>query len=324
MTDRRPEFVVARNPEEGTTLPYLLYLPLLEGGVVLKARETWPRTGKVYCHPVTDGWPLRAEEVERVPVRACFRRGSAIDLVLDRGRENRSQFIFTRVQRGREAIFWQTASTNRKARPMVRMPTAGIGPEPLQIVVDDRERYPYRFAQQQVEPCLRRRLPAGDYAVELDGEVVAAVERKSMPDLTQSLTTGRLGFAMAELAALPRAAVVVEDRYSRLLTDPRVRPSTLLNALAEIQVRWPAVPVMFCETRKLAEEWVYRYLATAHAEFADRAEPRALPAAEAPAPRPSVAEIRAWARARGFGVSGRGRVPAEIVAAFLSERGLDP
>lgn len=321
MADPRREFVVARNPEEGTTLPYLLYLPLVEGGVVLKARETWPRVSKVYCHPATDGWPAQAEEVERVPVRACFRRGSAIDLVLDRGRENRSQFVFTRVQRGREAIFWQTASTSRKARPLVRMPTAAVGPEPLQIIIDDRERYPYRFAQQRVEPCRRRRLPAGDYAVELDGEIVAAVERKSMPDLIQSLTTGKLGFALAELASLPRAAVVVEDRYSRLLSDPRVRPSTLLNALAETQVRWPAVPVMFCETRKLAEEWVYRYLATAHAELADRAEPRQLPTADAPAARPSVAEIRAWARARGWPVSDRGRVPADIVTAFLSERG---
>jgi hypothetical protein len=28
-------------------------------------------------------------------------------------------------------------------------------------------------------------------------------------------------------------------------------------------VRYPNVPIVFCETRKLAEEWVYRYLAAA-------------------------------------------------------------
>jgi hypothetical protein len=43
-------FLVARNPEEDSTLPYLIRLPL-EGGVVVKARDTWPTTSRVYCLP---------------------------------------------------------------------------------------------------------------------------------------------------------------------------------------------------------------------------------------------------------------------------------
>jgi hypothetical protein len=119
MSGVEAEFVIARNPEEGSALPYLLRLPLGDG-VVLKARETWPRTAKVYCHRA-DGWPDDPEIVERVPVRACVRRGAAIDLVLDRAREHRSQIVFT-FARGREAIFWQTARTARKARPSVTPP----------------------------------------------------------------------------------------------------------------------------------------------------------------------------------------------------------
>jgi hypothetical protein len=34
--------------------------------------------------------------------------------------------------------------------------------------------------------------------------------------------------------------------------------------LAELHVRRPGIPIVFCETRKLAEEWTYRYLAAAH------------------------------------------------------------
>ena len=71
-----------------------------------------------------------------------------------------------------------------------------------------------------------RALPCGDYAV-LGGRrsrLVAAVERKSLPDLVSSLTSGRLRFALGELAALPRAAVVVEDRYSQVFALDRVRP----------------------------------------------------------------------------------------------------
>jgi hypothetical protein len=142
------DFVIARNPDPASALPYLLRLPLPRP-VVLKARETWPRTAKVYCHRAEE-WPADAEIVERVPVKACTARGPAVDLVLDRGRENRSQLVFTRLKGGREAIFWQSARTARKARPGVRTPTArASGLERLEIVVDSHERYPYRFASQQ-------------------------------------------------------------------------------------------------------------------------------------------------------------------------------
>ena len=37
--------------------------------------------------------------------------------------------------------------------------------------------------------------------------------------------------------------------------------------LAALTVRYPTVPITFCETRPLAEEWTYRFLgaALAHA-----------------------------------------------------------
>ena len=38
----------------------------------------------------------------------------------------------------------------------------------------------------------------------------------------------------------------------------------LLGALA---VRYPAVPVVFCDTRPLAQEWAYRFLGAAVAEL---------------------------------------------------------
>ena len=113
------DFVIARNPEEGTSLPYLLRVPYGADGVLLKARETWPRTAKVYCHRVEE-WPTDAEIVDRVAVRSCTRRGAAIDLVLDRARENRSQFVMSFARGGRQAIFWQTQRTAKQARPRVR------------------------------------------------------------------------------------------------------------------------------------------------------------------------------------------------------------
>jgi len=76
---RAPVFVVGRNPQEDSKLPYLLRLPL-EGGLVLKARELWPATARVYCHRFEEAWPEDAEIVEQTPVLLCRRRGAAIDL----------------------------------------------------------------------------------------------------------------------------------------------------------------------------------------------------------------------------------------------------
>ena len=203
-------------------------------------------------------------------MRSCVRRGPAIDLVLARTRENRSQLAFTRLRNGREAIFWQTARTNRQARPGLRVPTRRASGWPvLRVAVDTRERYAYRFANQQVEVS-RRALPAGDYAVELDGSVLAAVERKSLADLTHALVDGSITYLLSDLS-LWRAAVVVEDRYSQLFRVERVKEGFLPDLAARVQVRYPSVPSVFCDSRPLAEQWVYRFLGAALAEAAAEA-----------------------------------------------------
>ena len=257
--------MVARNPEEGSSLPYLVHLPIGPSGTVLKVRDLWPRTSKLYCHQAD--WPVDPDIVERVPVRSCVRRGAAIDLVLDRGRENRSQFVFTKA-RGRDVIFWQSARTSRQARPNVSLPTTRASGQVLEILVDSHERYAWKFGAQQATTT-GRALPAGDYAVEEDGVIVAAVERKTLADLVSTLTTGKLRYLLAELATVPHAAIVVEDRYSSVFKLERVRPAIVAQGIAEAQARFPNVPIVFAETRALAQEWTYRFLGAALVEHRD-------------------------------------------------------
>jgi hypothetical protein len=260
-------FLVARNPEPDSTLPYLLSVPV-GAGLVLKARDTWPRTSRVYCHRVDAGWPEDAEVIEDVAVLECQRRGIAIDLVLDRKRESRSQFVITRMGGGREGIFWQTRKVAATARPGARIPGRRISdlPERMTILVDTRERYPYRFASQQADVS-REALPAGDYAVrDVSGRIVAAVERKTIGDLAGSLNGGSLTFELAKLASLPRAALVVEDRYASLLKLTHAPTGFLPDLLARVQVRYPEIPIVFTETRPLAEEWTFRWLGAVLAE----------------------------------------------------------
>jgi hypothetical protein len=274
--------------------------------------------------------------VERVAVRSCVKRGPAIDLIVDRARENRSQLVLAQA-RGREVIFWQSPRTSKQARPAVTLPSRRASGHVLEIVVDSRERYAYGFNHQQATTT-RSALPVGDYAVTLDDEVVAAVERKSLSDLTSSLLSGKLTYALAELAALPRAAVVVEDRYSALFKLEHVAPGRVAEALAEAQARFPAVPVFFAETRALAQEWTYRFLGAALPEVASGAAsfagtslrspsevpfPNRTPTSDSgndPQAAPTTGIVRAWARANGVAVSDRGRVPQSVVEAYLQAR----
>jgi ERCC4 domain len=196
----------------------------------------------------------------------------------------------------------------------------------LEIIVDSHEQYAYRFADKAVT-VVRRALPCGDYGTTVDGCLVASVERKSLPDLVSSLTGGKLGYAIADLAALPRAALVVEDRYSQIFKLDRVRPAAIADGLAELQLRWPNVPIVFAETRQLAEEWTYRYLAAAHSWALT--EPDALARtglvdrdldAAPRAPEPSTAEVRAWARITGLDVPDRGRLRPQTWEAWRASQ----
>jgi ERCC4-type nuclease len=117
---------------------------------------------------------------------------------------------------------------------------------------------------------VRGALPVGDYGVVLDGRPVALVERKSLADLAKGLNDGGLNFQMTELSTHPRAAVVVEDRYSSVFKHEHMAAGAMADLLARLQVRYPAVPIVFCDTRQLAEEWTFRFLGAALVSHLDQ------------------------------------------------------
>ena len=98
------------------------------------------------------------------------------------------------------------------------------------------------------------------------------------------------------------------------------------DGLAELQIRWPNVAIVFCETRQLDEELTYRFQATAHAwTFTEHAALQLISPIRiditdlhqaAAAPEPSTAEVRAWAREVGLPVPDRGRLRPDIWQAW--------
>jgi hypothetical protein len=265
--DMEMRFRVARNPDTESKLAFLVWLPI-DGGLVLKAREAWPRAARVFCSHEHTTWDESAGIVDEADVALCRRRGAAIDLVLDRPQLARSQFVFT-TARGRPAVWWQTQKTVQAANPGARVPRGRLA-QSLTVAVDTREKYGWKFAGRDVA-VERRALPSGDYGVIQDGTCIAVVERKTLENLATSLSDGTLGFQMQRLAEVGRAAVVVEGDYPGLFRAQPGRGSWLADVLGRLAVRYPEVPIVFAGSRKFAEEWTFRFFGAALSDSAGRA-----------------------------------------------------
>lgn len=293
---RRSTFVIGRNPNPVSRLLYVIRLPVArEGDVVLATRDTWPHGRDVFCYQL-QAWPIDAEVIEEIPVEGCWRTGAAVHLVLRRPRDRRAMFVWTQ-SKGHPVIFWRSPATMGKARPGIRVPQARGLEAALEIAVDRGERYPWKFSQYAVT-ISRRRLPAGDYAVLAESRVVAVVERKTVADLASSAGSGTLNLTLGDLAQAPHSALVVEGRLSDLVktgTKAGVRPGWLLNLIAALQVEHPTVAWMFAETRALAEDWAYRWLAASLRAERGLSQPLLRAVADdsaAPTPPPGLIEDR--------------------------------
>ncbi len=318
----RGRLLIARNPDGGSRLPYLLRLPVEgDADLLLATQGTWPSGKDLYCHPV-DVWPSGAEVVDRPEVERCWRSGAAVHLILRRRRSRRSLLVWTEG-RCRRLILWRSPASMCTFRVGVRVPQAMGLERALTVVVDTRERYPWRFTRRGVE-TVRRELPVGDYAL-LDGQrIVAAVERKTASDLAQSAIKGSLGFALGELGRLAHGAVVVEGRLSDVIKVAErggVRTGWLLNVVAALQVAHPGVTWMFAERRALAEDYAYRWL-SASAKAEGLAQDAAGSADEPPSSGVDGPELGDAVERRRLALEAAGRGVVWTTATFAAQCGV--
>jgi len=258
-------------------------LTIRRGGEVilaLRVQERWPGgSGNVFClRERDDSWPDPVEEIERVGVVSVRRFGKRVSIVLDRSRRRRCELLFLkRPYKNRpgthEQIFWQTEQGLRERRPRARFVGDGRSPV-VDVAVSPNEQYAWKFPGWRVE---RVTLPVGDYAALDDGLPVAVVERKTFANLLRDLSDLRaLHHVLAELAACPCPAVVVEAAWADFLKPERVKPLNVAytsRALAEIAALHPGVQLVFAGNRKLAVEWTRAFFLAALTHYRDASLP---------------------------------------------------
>ena len=124
------------------------------------------------------------------------------------------------------------------------------------MLVDSREQSPLMFENYASEPAT---LTTGDYSLK-GMESLFSVERKSISDLTGSLTQGRERFTR-ELERLRgyefRRLLIIGTRQQIQNHDYRSRaaPASILGSLNTFEIRY-SIPVVFVESRSKAVEQV--------------------------------------------------------------------
>lgn len=231
--------------------------------IVLWAQDRWPGGGKqIFCirEGEPDGTPQDFEELERVRIVHLEWAGKQLSIILDRPNRKRCSFLFlTRRYRNKpgsyEQIFFRTQKGMQQHRSGARVELGGHGA--YRVVIDSAERYPWSFGG---VPTERRQLAAGDYACEIDHELVAVAERKTFENLMGDI--GRMQVLHAKLADLERtlhAALVIEAEYRDFL-DPKkldgyYSPTHLARVLGELHVIHPGIQIIYAGSRKSAEQW---------------------------------------------------------------------
>lgn len=250
--------------------PYKIYLEEKPNEfLILKVQARWPGPGKkIFC--ISEGY-LHQEKIEDTePVEECniilFKRfGKKLNLILDRKTKRRCWFIFlkkaykTRPGDYYEQIFWITQSAMKMRGAGAYIPQGGKK-EQMEIIIDQRERYPYKFANALTK---RENLPVGDYALIKDKKIIAVAEKKTMDNFLHEIRGYDIfKSSLEELRQYKYKAVIFDSPYSDFINPKKnlfYRPSYTADILADLYVNFPEIQFMFFENRKLANEWLYRW-----------------------------------------------------------------
>ena len=143
---------------------------------------------------------------------------------------------------------------------------------PFTVLVDSREKAPYRFSEIPAAgrdrgrtywvPISEAYLKTGDYSIE-GMENGIAIERKSLADLFGTLGQHRDRFCaeVERLAELDFAAIVIESdlreawrpREFRPGWRSRLAPRSVEGTVLSWSIRYPSVHWWFCGSRRMAE-----------------------------------------------------------------------
>ena len=255
--------------------------------IALWLQDKWPGAGKqIFC--LREGEPSEEapldgpefQELERVQITRLERLGKQLSVVLDRPTRKRCNFLFLEKRYKNkpgsyEQIFFRTQGGMQQHRSNSRVRLYAHGA--YRVLVDSGERYPWKFGG---VPTERRKLAAGDYALEIDRQILAVVERKTFDNILTDFSSLQVLHAkLADLSRWNRAAMVIEAEYRDFLNPKKLQgrwPAThAARVLSELHALHHSLQIVYTGSRKAAEQWTAAFFAAcAKAEWHTRQDDR--------------------------------------------------
>ena len=129
----------------------------------------------------------------------------------------------------------------------------------MKIIIDTREQCPWHFGD--LAEVSRGTLPTGDYA--LAGDSGFAIERKSLSDYVQTITSGwqRFRRELDRMKVYPVRVVIVEGEWMDILTGKypgNVPPPAIIARTSELIM--DGVSILFCSNSMAAAGLCWRLL----------------------------------------------------------------
>jgi ERCC4-type nuclease len=175
--------------------------------------------------------------------------------------------------------------------------------QPLRIVCDSREQWPFRFEGYPVEVTVGT-LATADYSLVGFTDRIG-IERKSMQDLIHCLGPDRERFTreLQRLRGFDAACIIVEQPQSVLRLGhfrSRMDAGAAWQSCIALSMRY-RIPFWFCESRQDAERVAYDFLRHFHRDRIRELEALRIPA--------RIAPERQTAQGPGAGVEGKPDTP---------------
>lgn len=262
-------WILYKQPDN-TQFPYRLYIEEKPNDfLILDVQDRWPGPNKkIFCYLqgrcAKEDLPTN-EPIEDVEILKIERFEKKLNVILSRKTKRRCWFIFLTKQYKKKPnefynqIFWITQSSAKIRRPGAYIPRIRES-KGIEIIIDNRERYPYKFGY---IPIRRENLPVGDYALVKQGRIVAIAERKTLDNIKNEISTyDVLKASLQELATYPYKAVVFESPYADFINPKKTKPyraSYVAEIITDLFVNFPEIQFVFCDNRKIAQDWVLRW-----------------------------------------------------------------
>lgn len=121
----------------------------------------------------------------------------------------------------------------------------------FKVIIDTRERIPWKFHSGQVTDIEVKKLDTGDYTLEGYEDILCIERKRSISEFTNNMTDGRFERELKRMAPFKEKFLIMEFDYEdvqkfpigstipkAMLSQVKIKPPFIMKYISEIQVKY--------------------------------------------------------------------------------------